>query len=127
LRLVKNRDGSPIAARNDAAQIRFTPDTVISRRISGQSRAWRAISQPPAARHAEQVSEPRLGLQSARQHRLDLILGSGPPAHQLLTTREAAAQHLAALIGHPHRVELPFPQQSRQRPGVELVSLCPGA
>ena len=29
---------------NDAAQTRFTPDTVISRRISGQANAWRAIT-----------------------------------------------------------------------------------
>jgi hypothetical protein len=39
LRLVMNRHGSPTAAMNDAAQIRFTPGTVISRRISGHDRA----------------------------------------------------------------------------------------
>ena len=40
---------SPIAARNVAAQITLTPGTVISRRISGESSAWRAISRSTAA------------------------------------------------------------------------------
>jgi len=48
LRLVMNRDGSPIAPRKLAAQIRFTPDTVINRRISGQPSASRAISRSTA-------------------------------------------------------------------------------
>jgi len=91
--------------------------------LDGQLQA----GQPPASGDAKQVSERRPFLQPARQHRLDLVLGSGPPAHELLTAREAAAQHLAALIGHPHRVKLPLPQQPRQRLGVELVSLRPGA
>ena len=44
LRLVRNRLGFPTAAMNEAAQIRFTPGTVISRRISGQDSACWAIS-----------------------------------------------------------------------------------
>ena len=39
-----NRRWSPTAAINDAAQIRFTPGTVINRRISGQASACWAIS-----------------------------------------------------------------------------------
>ena len=159
MRLLINRDGSPIAARKLAAQIRsharhrhqpsdlrpvqgLAGDQLVDRgdlcvqerdlpqagidRLALLERQLE-ISQPPAAHDAEQVSEPRLGLQPARQHRLDLVLGSGPPAHELLTARQAPAQHLAALIGHPDRVKLPLPQQPRQRPGVELVGLRAGA
>jgi hypothetical protein len=39
-----NRFTSPIAAMNVAAQIKFTPGTVINRRISGQRSACCAIT-----------------------------------------------------------------------------------
>jgi hypothetical protein len=54
LRLVRNRRGSPTAAMNVAAQIRFTPGTLISRRISDHSSACWAISRSTAA-----ISESR--------------------------------------------------------------------
>jgi hypothetical protein len=41
---------------NDAAQIRFTPGTVISRRISGQDSACLAISRSTAAISASKNS-----------------------------------------------------------------------
>ena len=152
MRLVRNRFASPIAAMNVAAQIRFTPGTVINRRISGQASACWAISrstspisqsrnvdlaqpgvdrlalldrqlqagQPLAALDAEQIRARRLALQPALQHRVDLVLGARARVHELLAAGEPAAQHPAALIGHPHRLKLPLPQQARQRPRVEL-------
>jgi hypothetical protein len=138
-----------------AAQIRFTPGTVINRRISGHPSACWAISrstaaispveeldaaqpgvdrltllereletrEPPAALDAKQVRARRLALQAALQDRLDLVLGPRPGAHELLTTREPATQHAAALVRHPHRLKLPGPQQPGQRARVEPVGL----
>jgi hypothetical protein len=48
-----------------------------------------------------------------------------PRAHQLLTAREPAAHHPAALLGHPHRIELAGRPQLRQRARVKPVGLRP--
>jgi hypothetical protein len=105
LRLVRNRFGLPTAAMNDAAPIRFTPGTVINRRISGQLSAllsdqpldrsnlgiqeldvpeprvdrlaFLQRSEPPTALDAEQIRVRRLGLEPALQRSVDLVLAPG--------------------------------------------------
>ena len=79
--------------------------------------------QPPAALDAEQVRARRLALQAALQHRVDLVLRARARVHQLLAARQPATQHAAALIGHPHRLQLARPQQPRQRARVQPVGL----
>jgi hypothetical protein len=79
--------------------------------------------EPLTALHAEQIRDRRLGLQPALQRRVDLVLRAGARADQLLTARQPTAQDPAALIGHPYRLELTPPQQTRQRSRVELVRL----
>jgi hypothetical protein len=54
---------------------------------------------------------------------VDLVLGRRARLHQLGATREPAAQHLRALVGHPDRVELADGEQLRERAGVEPVGL----
>jgi hypothetical protein len=53
LRLVRNRSALPTAAMNEAAQIRLTPGTLISRRISDQQSACCAISLSTAGGRAK--------------------------------------------------------------------------
>ena len=79
--------------------------------------------QPLAALDAEQVRARRPALQAALQHRVDLVLRARARVHELLAPREPTAQHAAALIGHPHRLQLARPQQPRQRARVEPVGL----
>src|SRR5215218_8620864 len=146
---------SPTAARNVAAQITLTPGTVISRRSSGDSSPWRAISRSTTAisesrnstwrRHAATVSASSSGSSSARSQARPLTpnrsdTGGRPTsrrtstawtsflarAHQLLASRQPPAQHARPLIRRPHGVELAGRQQPRQRPRVEAVGLRPG-
>jgi hypothetical protein len=56
---------------------------------------------------------------------VDLVLGARPRAQQLLAARQPATHHPAALVGHPHRVKLPGPQQARQRARIEPIGLRP--
>jgi hypothetical protein len=83
------------------------------------------LAQPAPSLDPEHVRHRRPALQAAHQHRVDLVLGARPRAHQLLAAREPAAHHPAALVGHPHRLQLPGPQQPRQRARVEPVGLRP--
>ena len=95
------------------------PASTDSRSSSGQLEA----GQPPAALDAEQVRARRLALQAALQHRVDLVLRARARVHQLLAPRQPATQHAAALIRHPHRLQLARPQQPRQRARVQPVGL----
>ena len=79
--------------------------------------------QPLAALDAEQVRAGRLALQPTLQHRVDLVLRARARVHQLLAPRQPASQHAAALVGHPHRLQLARPQQPRQRARVEPIGL----
>ena len=56
---------------------------------------------------------------------MDLVLRARARVHELLAPRQPAPQHAAALVGHPHRLQLPRPQQPRQRARVQPVSLRP--
>ena len=78
-------------------------------RVDGLALLHRQLQagQPLAALDPEQVRARRPALQPALQHRVDLVLGPRPRAHQLLAARQPAAHDAAALIGHPHRLELP--------------------
>jgi hypothetical protein len=58
--LVLNRRMSPIAARNVAAQITFTPGTLISRLASGHESIWRAINRSTSAISASRNSTWRM-------------------------------------------------------------------
>ncbi len=60
--------------------------------------------EPVAALDPEQVRARRFALQETLQHGLDLVLSPGARPNELLATREAAAQHPAALIGHPYHI-----------------------
>ena len=84
---------------------------------SSSSRSHRRPLTPNRSEHGGLPFRRRM------QHRVDLVLRARPRAHQLLTAREPAAHHPAALVGHPHRVQLPRPQQPRQRARVEPVGL----
>ena len=79
--------------------------------------------QPPAALDAEQVRARRLALQATLQHGVDLVLRARARVHELLAPRQPASQHAAALVGHPHRLQLARPQQPRQRARVEPIGL----
>jgi hypothetical protein len=90
---------SPTAPRNVAAQMTFTPGTVINRRACSDRSASRAISRSTAAISESRNSTWRSALSSV--------------AHQLLAAREPPAHHTTGLVGHPHRIQLARRQQPR--------------
>jgi hypothetical protein len=57
---------------------------------------------------------------------VDLVLGPGARRHQLIATRQPAAHHARALVGHPHAVQRTRGQQLGQRPRVQAIGLGPG-
>ena len=77
--------------------------------------------QPLAALDPEQVRARRLALQASLQHGVDLVLRARTRVHQLFAARQSATQHAAALIRHPHRLQLARPQQPGQRPRVQPI------
>ena len=56
---------------------------------------------------------------------MDLVLGARARPHELRPARQSAPHRADPLVGHPDRVELPRPEQLRERAGVEAVSLRP--
>ena len=80
-------------------------------------------SQPLATLDPEQIRARRLALQAAVQHGVDLLFGARPGVDELFAAGEPPAQHLTALIGPPHRLKLPLPQQSRQSASVKPICL----
>ena len=95
------------------------PASTVSRSLTG---SCCSASQRPAL-DAEQIRRRRAVLQAAHQHRVDLVLRARARPHQLRAAREPAAHRADALIGRPHPVELPRPQQLGQRPRVEAIGL----
>ena len=81
--------------------------------------------QPLSSLDPEQVRHGRAALQAAHQHGVNLVLGSGASPDQLATARQTPAHPPGPLRRHPHRLELPGPQQPGQRARVEAVGLCP--
>ena len=63
------------------------------------------LGQPPPALVAEQITDLRAALQEAHQDRVDLVVRTCARRHQLIATRQAAAHHPRALIGHPQAVQ----------------------
>ena len=84
------------------------------------------LGQPPPALDAKQIRRRRAVLQTAHQHRVDLVLDPRARPDQLRATREAPTHRADALIGRPGPVELPRPQQLGQRPRVEAIGLGSG-
>jgi hypothetical protein len=76
--------------------------------------------QPLAALDAEQIRARRLALQPAHQGGVHLVLDPRAGVHQLLPASQPAPQHPGSLVGHPHRLQLPLPQEHSQRARIEL-------
>jgi hypothetical protein len=116
------------AISRSTAAISVSMNAICRRPASTDSRSSTGSSQagePLAAFDPEQVSERRLVLQPARQHRLDLVLAARP---RISCSRRASRRRkIRQRSGIQTASSSPFSQQARQRPRVELVGLRAGA
>jgi hypothetical protein len=114
---------SPIAARNVAAQITFTPGTVINRRASAERSAAPAISRSTAA-----ISRSReLDVAQRAVERLRLLHRQLQLAKPLATLDPEQVRHRRAALQAPHQHRVDLVLGARPRPHQLLTPRQPPA
>ena len=127
-RLTSGQASASAAISASTAAISVSRKSTWRRQPSTVSRSASAAPAPASQRLPLTPNRSDAGGRPLRQrieHRVHLVLGARARPHELPAAREPAPHRADALVGHPDPVELPCPEQLRQRARVEAVGLRP--